>query len=46
MCSEIPSGLDIWSTSLGRRSLPDPEMERLRKSRVMKPALKQKKGIL
>ncbi|KAB5588238.1 hypothetical protein CTheo_8320 [Ceratobasidium theobromae] len=24
MCSEIPSGLDIWSTSLGRRSLPAP----------------------
>ncbi|KAB5588854.1 hypothetical protein CTheo_7708 [Ceratobasidium theobromae] len=43
MCSEIPSGLDMWSTSLGRRSLPDLEMERLRRSRVMKAALEQKR---
>ncbi|CAE6524257.1 unnamed protein product [Rhizoctonia solani] len=45
MCSEIPDGLDVWSTSLGRRrrSLPDPETERLRRSRVMKAALDEKK---
>jgi hypothetical protein len=48
MCSEIPDGLDIWSSSLGRRrrSLPDPEVERLRRSRVMKAALEQKKRQL
>ncbi|EUC57577.1 multi-copper oxidase laccase-like protein, putative, partial [Rhizoctonia solani AG-3 Rhs1AP] len=44
MCSEIPDGLDVWSSSLGRRrSLPDPETERLRRSRVMKAALGDKK---
>ncbi|CAE6443593.1 unnamed protein product [Rhizoctonia solani] len=42
--SEIPDGLDVWSSSLGRRrSLPDPETERLRRSRVMKAALGEKK---
>ncbi|EUC61473.1 multi-copper oxidase laccase-like protein, putative, partial [Rhizoctonia solani AG-3 Rhs1AP] len=45
MCSEIPSGLDAWSTSLGRRrrSLPDSDTERLRRSRVMKAALDDKR---
>ncbi|KAB5592773.1 hypothetical protein CTheo_3757 [Ceratobasidium theobromae] len=45
MCKAIPSGLDIWSTSLGRRSLPDPEMERLRRSRAFKPALEQERNF-
>ncbi|CAE6510274.1 unnamed protein product, partial [Rhizoctonia solani] len=46
MCSEIPDGLDVWSTSLGRRrrSLPDPDTERLRRSRVMKAALDEKRA--
>ncbi|CAE6488885.1 unnamed protein product [Rhizoctonia solani] len=45
MCSEIPDGLDVWSTSLGRRrrSLPDVDTERLRRSRVMKAALAEKR---
>ncbi|CAE6472638.1 unnamed protein product, partial [Rhizoctonia solani] len=44
MCSEIPDGLDVWSTSLGRRrrrSLPDAH-KRLRRSRMTKPALNEK----
>ncbi|CUA67228.1 hypothetical protein RSOLAG22IIIB_07281 [Rhizoctonia solani] len=45
MCSEIPDGLDVWSTSLGRRrrSLPNAEIERLQRSRVMRAALDDKK---
>ncbi|KDN38004.1 hypothetical protein RSAG8_09777, partial [Rhizoctonia solani AG-8 WAC10335] len=47
MCNEIPDGLDVWSSSLGRRrrSLPDRDTERLRRSRVMKDALNEKRQV-
>ncbi|KDN38005.1 hypothetical protein RSAG8_09778, partial [Rhizoctonia solani AG-8 WAC10335] len=47
MCNEIPDGLDVWSSSLGRRrrSLPDRDTERLRRSRVMKAALDEKRQV-
>ncbi|KAF8717179.1 Ferroxidase laccase, partial [Rhizoctonia solani] len=33
MCSEIPSGLDVWSTSLGRRRRSLPDVRRSRATR-------------
>ncbi|KAG8757751.1 laccase, multicopper oxidase, benzenediol:oxygen oxidorectuctase [Ceratobasidium sp. 423] len=45
MCGKIPDGLNVWSTSLGRGSLPDPDMERLRRSRVMKAAMDEKRQL-